>query len=202
MTSTDIDIRLGLPDDLRSRAADIYYDAFCGKFRPILGSRENAIAALLESFDGQRAILALQGGHLVGLAGIQHGQRPFMVYRLPWFVDRFGWLGGRIRHAVVRLDARPYREGELLMDGIAVDRGLRGRGIGTALLHGVFDFARGNGYGTVRLDVMNTNPDARRLYERIGFVPTATHYYPYLWPVFGFWAATTMICTIPQEAAH
>ena len=201
MTCDDIEIRLGLPDDLRVQAACIYYDAFCRKLRPICRSRENAIAALLDSFDSQRAILALRGCQLVGMAGIQHQQRPFMNHRFSWYVDRFGWLEGRIRYAIVHLDARPYSAGELLMDGLAVDKDLRGQGIGSLLLGAVIGFARAHGYGTVRLDVVNTNVKARRLYGRTGFAPTATHYYPYLLPFLGFWAVTTMIYTIQPAAA-
>jgi ribosomal protein S18 acetylase RimI-like enzyme len=201
MNCDDIEIQIGLPDDLRVPAACIYYDAFCQKLRPICRSREDAIAALLESFDSRQAILALRGCRLVGVAGIQHQQRPFMTHRLPWFVDRFGWLEGRIRYGLVRLDVRPYSAGELLMDGLAVDKDLRGQGIGSLLLGAVIDFARTHGYETVRLDVVNTNVKARRLYERTGFAATVTHYYPYLLPFVGFWAVTTMIYTIQPVAA-
>ena len=70
---------------------------------------------------------------------------------------------------------------------------MRGKGIGTRLLEAVFDFARAKGFGSVRLQVVDTNPDARRLYERMGFVATATHRHPYLRRMMGFSAVTTMV---------
>jgi ribosomal protein S18 acetylase RimI-like enzyme len=70
---------------------------------------------------------------------------------------------------------------------------MRGKGIGTRLLESVFDFARTEGFSSVRLDVVDTNPGARRLYERMGFVPVKTGHYPYLRRVMGFSAGTTMI---------
>ena len=87
---------------------------------------------------------------------------------------------------------RRHRPDELLMDGIAVHAEMRGQGIGTRLLEAVLDFARSHGYNSVRLDVVDTNPGARRLYERMGFVVVRTREYPYLRSL-GFSAVTTMV---------
>jgi ribosomal protein S18 acetylase RimI-like enzyme len=51
------------------------------------------------------------------------------------------------------------------------------RGVGTKLMNQVLEQARARGI-PVRLQVLRTNPGARRLYERLGFVvvgETATH---------------------------
>jgi len=79
------------------------------------------------------------------------------------------------------------------MDGIAVDPDYRGQGVGTQLFEGLFDHARENGYNAVRLDVIDTNPKARQLYERIGFVAENTARYEWLRPWLGFGASTTMV---------
>jgi ribosomal protein S18 acetylase RimI-like enzyme len=50
----------------------------------------------------------------------------------------------------------------------------RGRGIGTAVIRGVLERARELGKA-VRLQVFVVNPDARRLYERLGFRETGTN---------------------------
>jgi GNAT superfamily N-acetyltransferase len=49
---------------------------------------------------------------------------------------------------------------------------LRGSGAATALVHAVLDWAEGRGASTVRLDVIDGNDRARRLYERHGFQAT------------------------------
>jgi len=54
--------------------------------------------------------------------------------------------------------------------GILVDRLHRGSGIGTELLRDALRQCRGK-FEIVRLSVFATNPGARRLYERFGFVP-------------------------------
>jgi RimJ/RimL family protein N-acetyltransferase len=47
---------------------------------------------------------------------------------------------------------------------------LRGRGIGTALIRAAEDSARQLGHGRLSLGVGVDNPQARRLYERLGFL--------------------------------
>ena len=53
--------------------------------------------------------------------------------------------------------------------GIVVDERYRGRGVGTALIEDALRRARAK-FEVVRLQVFAFNSDARRLYERMGFV--------------------------------
>ena len=69
----------------------------------------------------------------------------------------------------------------------------RGLGIGTRLLENLFDHGRELGFERVRLDVASTNPSARRLYERIGFVPVRTSEHRLLAKRLGFSASTEML---------
>jgi GNAT superfamily N-acetyltransferase len=48
---------------------------------------------------------------------------------------------------------------------------VRGRGVGMALLAGVVEPARAAGLDHVSLEVLTGNAEARRLYDRLGFVP-------------------------------
>ena len=102
-------------------------------------------------------------------------------------------LPGAIRAiCVLALFERALTNGQLLMDGISVSPKARGSGIGSSLLRQLKEHARLEGYRTLRLDVIDTNPAARRLYERVGFVATGTAQFPYLRWLLGFGAATTM----------
>ena len=56
-----------------------------------------------------------------------------------------------------------------LIEAAAVVEPLRGRGIGTALMHAAEELARERGIGIVQLGVEDVNPAARRLYERLGY---------------------------------
>ena len=81
--------------------------------------------------------------------------------------DLLGWLGAMWAVWGTRMaDHRPKAD-ELYVDGIAVSPDARGLGIGTRLLHETAAIARTNGKEFVRLDVIDTTPRARALYERV-----------------------------------
>ncbi len=188
----DLTIRLGLPEDQRRRAAEIFYAAFAPKFR-FLMDRERGVAILESVFDPGCAIVALIGGQVVGIAGFNQGRRRLTRWAYGPFIRAFGLPRGLIKGTLIRFDHRVQTPGQLLMDGLAVDAAYRGQGIGTALLEAVCAYAREHGYTSVRLDVVDTNPRARALYERFGFAPTRTHNVEVARRFIGFGRYTTMV---------
>jgi ribosomal protein S18 acetylase RimI-like enzyme len=56
-----------------------------------------------------------------------------------------------------------------LVDELYVRAGYRGEGLGTRALDAAVSACRSHGAGAVRLEVDHANPDAARLYQRIGF---------------------------------
>nr|WP_284454934.1 GNAT family N-acetyltransferase [Actinomadura madurae] len=82
--------------------------------------------------------------------------------------------------------------GQLVMDGIAVDAGIRGRGVGSLLIEEVAAVAAEQDCREIRLDVIDTNPRARALYGRRDFTAVRTERTPYLRGLLGFGAVTTM----------
>jgi len=67
---------------------------------------------------------------------------------------------------------------DIRIDSIAVDGRLRSQGIGTALIEHFFNFAKTNNYKKIYLEVVDTNPEAKRLYIRQGFnVKKRVHFY-------------------------
>ncbi|MGC4941785.1 GNAT family N-acetyltransferase [Kribbella sp. DT2] len=67
------------------------------------------------------------------------------------------------------LEVRPPADGVVYLSRIELAASTRGRGIGTALIADVVDRARSVGATAVELDVLEHNPRARSLYERVGF---------------------------------
>jgi len=57
-----------------------------------------------------------------------------------------------------------------LIEAVRVDAGVRSRGIGRALFQWAIDRARQRGCVLVQLTTNKARPDARRFYERLGFV--------------------------------
>jgi ribosomal protein S18 acetylase RimI-like enzyme len=59
--------------------------------------------------------------------------------------------------------------GEYYLDSIAVSPASQGKGIGRQLIYAAEDKAREEGHRRTGLLVSEENPDARRLYERLGY---------------------------------
>lgn len=53
--------------------------------------------------------------------------------------------------------------------GLSVDRDHRGSGIGTELLQALFEWGPAHGVTRIEIEAFANNPDAIRLYERVGF---------------------------------
>lgn len=196
---TTVELVHGIPEAMRASAAALYDDAFGSKFAVAIPSGEERAALLADSLNlkfafGAMANGRLANGRLVGLAGYKTRDGSFtdgMTYNA--LLKHAGPLRGTWAALVFSLYERSLTPGQLLMDGIVVDASMRGHGIGTRLLNELTTFARSSGYGTVRLDVIDTNPNARRMYERNGFTATGTERFGYLRWLLGFGASTTLV---------
>ena len=171
--TAEVRYRLGIPEPLRNDAASLYDEAFEAKFSIAVPNKEQRLPLLAESRVLPFSVAAIANGTLVGLAGFHTREGSFtdgMTTRK--LFQQLGLWGGLKAAMVFSLYQRQQHESELLMDGIAVSQAMRGKGIGTELLEKLKQYARENGYSRIRLDVIDTNPAARRLYERQGFVTT------------------------------
>jgi len=108
------------------------------------------------------------------------GGAPDRERDLAFFRDQHGgpegFLVGEVDGAVVGYVAL-HPAGELashahvrIIDGLGVLPSAQGRGVGEALVRAAVERARAEGAAKVTLRVLGTNPAARRLYERCGFV--------------------------------
>ena len=151
---------------------------------PVVARRYlTVIGDLLATTPDSSVLVALPGA---GAGAFALGRRAEMraVY------GRFGALWRAAVLALLTQDVDPTR---FLVDGLAVGAGMRGRGIGSALLDALCAEARGRGYDEVCLDVADVNPRARALYERRGFVARGTARIGLLGPLVGFSSATRMV---------
>jgi len=201
MPQTDISFVHGIPEEMRSQAATLYDTAFGEKFAVAIRKSVSRIALFADSFHLQCSFAAIANGRLVGMAGYRT-DTDSLTNGLDYsrLIANLGRIHGNWAAAILSMYERKLTPNELMMDGIAVDPEMRGNGIGTRLLSDVADFATRERYDTIRLDVIDTNPDARRLYERNGFVPTKTERFGYLRWLLGFGASTTLVRTVKNEA--
>ncbi|MFF8652808.1 GNAT family N-acetyltransferase [Streptomyces huasconensis] len=197
-----VTVRRGVPAGAEPRAAALYWEAFGRKLGPALNPPDKAVPFIAAHLDPERAVCALLDGELVGLAGYQLDGRSLTGGSAAAVLRAYGRVRGLPRLLLLALFERRPAPGQLVMDGIAVDARMRGRGVGSLLLQEVAALATEAGCREIRLDVIDTNPRARALYERRGFTAVRTERTPYLRRLLGFGAVTTMRRTLgPGEAA-
>ncbi|MFD7747876.1 GNAT family N-acetyltransferase [Streptomyces sp. NPDC059698] len=187
-----VTVRRGVPAGTERRVAELYWDAFGRKLGPALSPASKAVPFIAAHLNTDRAVCALLDGQLVGLAGYHHGGRSLTGGSARAVLRAYGRLRGLHRLLLLALFERRPAPGQLVMDGIAVDPAVRGRGVGGLLIEEVAAVATEQGCREIRLDVIDTNPRARALYERRGFRAVRTERTPYLRGLLGFGAVTTM----------
>ncbi len=194
MPAFDITYVHGVPDETRVQAVSLYDGAFGQKFATAVPNASQRTALLSASLHLPFAFAAIKNGQLVGLAGYKTESGSLtdgMTYKI--LLKTLGVIRGNWAALIFSLYERSIKPGELLMDGIVVDPNHRGQGIGTRLLAELASFAKQSGFDTIRLDVIDTNPSARRMYERNGFVTVKTQHFGYLRWLLGFGASTTLV---------
>ena len=179
---------------MRLRAARLYLDAFDQKLGPILGRDKRAVGYLSDILRPTQALVAVDRyGVLLGLAGFHTEYGGLIGGRFNDLYRWYGLWGACWRTMLLAFFTRSPQSGQLLMDGVVVSPECRGQGVGAKLLEGVEQIARAKSLKQVRLDVVDTNPRARALYERKGFVPAGEEdVWPLHW-LFGFRRSVTMV---------
>ncbi len=189
-----VTISKGLPEDLRSDAAQLYWQAFGGKLGRVMGPDAKALRYLNRVIVAEFALLAQDSeGKLLGVAGFKTPEGSFAggSWGDLWAV--YGVFGMIWRGTLLAMLSRDVDNDRFLIDGICVAASARSKGVGSALLSALENEARTRGYTYVRLDVVDSNWRAKALYHRMGFNIVKTDRLGLLRYAFGFNAAFTMV---------
>lgn len=195
MTSGDDQIQyfIGIPEEHRVKAAELYDEAFGAKFSVAIADKETRIALIADGLLLNFGICAIRNQELMGVTGFHTFNGSLtsgMSYRS--LLSTLGFFKGHWAVLIFSLYERTPQAHELVMDGIAVSSKSRGNGIGSALLKKMIQYAGEHQYTKIRLDVIDTNKQAKKLYERMGFSEVKTEHFEYLRWLLGFGASTTM----------
>lgn len=160
-----------LPEAFRTDAAALHLEAFGGKIGRVLGRGDRARAFLADCLAPDHALAAISpdGARLLGVAGLRLQGGGFVNGGWAEMTAHYGALGGAWRGLALAALERESVPGALTLEGICVARGMRGRGIGTAMLRAVEAEARAHGLAAIRLEVSERNSRAAALYARCGY---------------------------------
>ncbi len=184
-----------IPKELLKEASVIYAEAFSQKALWIIGPRGLFEVLLQESLNPKFAYGVVdENGSLLGVAGFKYKGESFLNIHESYLRKHFSSFSSKWRYLLLVLFFNRWEEkGVLLMDGIAVTSRARGMGVGTLLIHQIIEKSRELDLDKIRLDVIDENPRAKKLYERFGFKTTRHLSLPFLKKLIGVTGVSTMI---------
>lgn len=190
----------GFDDAERPLAAALFWQAFSAKLDRVMGPDAKGLAFFERALDPDFALVARNPeGKMLGLAGFKTRDGGLAGGSMSDLARVYGGFGALWRGMILSVLERRLQSGIFQMDGIFVASEARGQGVGTALLTAIKDEARRRDMSQVQLDVIDTNPRARALYEREGFRTVSeeeTGPFKYL---FGFERSTTMSWSVKSD---
>lgn len=190
-----------LPETHIPEGVRLYYTGLEAKLGPVFGPLESALAVLPESIHSTRSLTAFSEGRLAGILGIHDQHGSFLTPSYGTMLRHYGQISGTFRTMLLMLLDHKVPPGDLYLDGIVVDPSLRGQGIGSALMAAFEHLARENGFTSVSLEVIDTNPRALSLYERLGYRQIATHTMGPFSRLFGFRSSIRMSKRVDPNSA-
>lgn len=164
-----------LPEKFKEKAIELYLNSFAEKLLPVLGDHARAKEVLAASIAADKCLTAICREELVGIMGIQTIRGGFWNPNLKTMAGVYGIPGGILRLGGLAFLDHAVRDGELYVDGVAVATRMRGAGIGSGLFNLLEQTSVKKEIRTISLDVIDTNPRAKALYARLGFVERNTH---------------------------
>ncbi len=190
-----------LPDEFRMPAIQLYVSGLKDKLMPVLGKAEQAQRVLAKSIAPDQCLIAFYNQKPVGVLSIQTQEKSFWNPTLRLLIEEYGLIGGIYRLAGLHLLHHKTNIGEWYIDGIVVTKEMRGLGIGSGLLSRLEQMARNKAIGLLSLEVIDTNPRAKLLYERHGFVENARNSIRPFHLIYGFpfRSAVEMVKTLSSD---
>jgi len=182
-----------------NQAMNIFYSAFKQKIRHLIKSREKAVAVYKNSINKDRVFYALIENDVVGIAGLHYENKNFIDIKYSNLRKHFNPLRSFFIYWIYKIVSPKVKEDAVRIDSIAEKEQFRSAGIGTELINKVLEFAKNKAFKEVILEVVNTNPKAKKLYERMGFKEKKHVRYYLLTRPAGFSSEYIMSYAVPHN---
>lgn len=172
MRNDEIEITQTISEIQKDEILEIIYNAFEKKLSNLElkpKSKEQGLRIIRKSANYEQGLYLLYKSKIIGGIGMNFRDKRFYYFQWNVLKEEFGFFGALWRSIVQKFSVDHLKDTELYIGSIAVAEDNRGKGFGTLLLNAVNDFAKKNGFETIILDVVDTNPRAYELYKRYGF---------------------------------
>ena len=174
-----LQIRLGVPKNQRRRVAQIFYETFQDKLKRIFGNKQKFESLIASSLRDDRILVAIIDEVVVGFAGLHYHKKTYSDPSFSQIVKIFGLTTIRALLFLIVSSFNKPKPHQLHLDTLAVSTEEQGKGIGTRLLQSTIDLARTQNISQIKLEVIQTNQKAKKLYEKIGFKTAKVTNIPY-----------------------
>jgi ribosomal protein S18 acetylase RimI-like enzyme len=152
------------------QAAGVFVEGFYDSLRVIAADAGKLARALEHTLVKEQFFVALEEGRVLGIFGYSVGQkRPFRFDRAV-LRRELGWLRGTLFYHLVRHELeKPLNlaKHQCYFEAVATAKEARGRGVASQLNN---ELVTRLGYADYFLEVVDTNVNAIRLYEKLGYV--------------------------------
>jgi len=177
-------------------AALIYYEAFRKKILSGDMTEMQALELLKRSINTENCFAVYYDDALVAFSGFYKEKKAFMKIKLIDCADILGLFEGFFYFIFSAMLNRPPAKKELQMDGIAVRSDFRGNGFGSMLLKKLIEYGKYLNFNKIKLDVIDGNDGAHRLYLKTGFKDIKRHRLGILGVLYGIKGFTHMHYTL------
>jgi len=167
----DLELVVGIPEERREATVEVFWAGFRGKMHRVMGDDDRAKQFFGAALTDEGTVIAVdrRSGDVLGLMASTDRQHKAMADEWECGKAAYGALQAFWRLSLLSVLQHKTRSGELYIEFLAVAPEARGRGVGGVLLEYARQLAGVRGLDRVTLDVVDSNPRAKALYERSGF---------------------------------
>jgi ribosomal protein S18 acetylase RimI-like enzyme len=179
-----IQIQLGIKQNQKISIAKIFYESFIEKLYRLFGDPQKAIKLFSKLLREDQILVAIKDNNLVGFVGLHYNKKHFIKFNFTEISRIYGIKAILATLYFLTNIFDTNQQKQLHLEVIAVDKKQRTKGVGTRLLLSTIEFAKLKGFNQIRLEVINTNPKAKKLYEKTGFKKIKDRKIPYPFHIF------------------
>ena len=144
----------------------------------------------------KKGLLYRKDGDILGVAILASKENPCFC-SLTKLIKRLGLIKGILAKLWFTLEA-VKSDKTLKLEFVAVKPTARGLGVGKKLLNRLFELTAEEGFEELALEVVDTNPRAKKLYQNLGFKTVKSVNTKFFTKRMGFEVSDTMIKTVTK----